>query len=126
MVRVLVIEDDDVVRSMMLGVLADYGHEAMGACNGDKGVAMYRKEPADLIITDIFMPEKDGIETIMELRHDFPDVKIIAVSGGGRFEPVHYLRSAAELGAVRTLSKPFTPPELLSAVEDVLKASAAA
>jgi len=126
MVRVLVIEDDDVVRSMLLAVLADSGHEAIGACNGDKGVAMYREEPADLIITDIFMPEKDGIETIMELRRDFPDVKIIAISGGGRFESVHYLGSAGKLGAARTLSKPFTPPELLSAVEEVLKASAVA
>jgi CheY-like chemotaxis protein len=123
MVRVLVIEDDETVRSMLLCLLADAGHEAIGACDGCKGVATYRQAPTDLVITDIFMPEKDGLETIMELRRDFPDVKIIAVSGGGRSEATQYLHSAAEMGAERTLSKPFTPLELLSVVEEVLKAA---
>lgn len=123
MARVLVIEDDETVRSMLLCVLADAGHEAIGACNGCKGITMFRAAPADLIITDILMPEKDGLETIMELRSDSPDVKIIAISGGGRISAKHYLHSAAEMGAVRTLNKPFMPSELLSVVEEALEAA---
>ena len=120
MARVLVIEDDVEMRSMMMCTLDRAGYETIGACDGREGLTSFRRTPADLIITDIFMPEMDGVETIIELRHDFPDARIIAVSGGGRLLCGDYLPLAEKLGARRTLRKPFSPPELLKAVEETL------
>ena len=123
MARVLVIEDDVEMRSMMMCTLDRAGYETIGACDGREGLASFRRSPADLIITDIFMPEMDGVETIIELRRDFPDARIIAVSGGGRLSSDDYLPFAEKLGARLTLRKPFSPPELLSAVDQVLSES---
>ena len=75
---------------------------------------------ADLIITDLIMPEKEGIETITELRRDFPDVKIIAISGGGRIAPEVYLRMARSLGALRTFAKPIERKEIIETVQELL------
>lgn len=120
MARVLVIEDDVEMRSMMTCTLDRAGHETISARDGREGIDSFRSVPADLIITDIFMPEMDGLEIIVELCRDFPDVRIIAISGGGRLSGVDYLPDAAKLGARLTLRKPFSPPELLRAVDDVL------
>ncbi len=96
------------------------GYDVVDASTGEEGVRLYRQEPADLVITDIFMPQKDGLEVIRELQGDFPDVKIIAISAGdakGRFD---YLSYAGEFGALRSLPKSFAPEELLAVVEELL------
>ncbi len=79
----------------------------MEAPDGKVALWIYKEKPADLIITDIIMPEKEGIETIMELKREFPDVKIIAISGGGKGDAGQYLDMAKKMGADNTLAKPF-------------------
>ena len=117
MARILVIEDEGDVRSLYSRILKHAGHDVIEAPDGKVGIALYRENPADLVITDIIMPEKEGIELIIELRRDFPDVKIIAVSGGGQLmASATCLRLAKGLGAVRTLAKPFSQQELVDTV----------
>lgn len=120
MAKILVIDDDPQVRHLLVLALNNAGHEAVSAENGAEGVRVYRVEPTDLVITDLIMPEKEGIETIVELRREFPGVRIIAISGGGRQSGVDFLPVAAKLGAVRTLHKPFTIKELYETVAEVL------
>lgn len=120
MASVLVIDDDEMVRSMLLRTLARGGHEAIGARDGLEGVALFRETPSDVVITDIFMPNKEGLATIMELRRAFPDIRIIAISGGGARASLDVLPVAEALGACRTLRKPFTPQEVLDLVREVL------
>lgn len=124
MSRILLIEDDDVAREMLRKLLEDSGHEVIEAADGAVGTALYRASPADVVITDIVMPEKEGIETIMELRREFPDVKIIAVSGGGaRLSRDSCLRAAEVAGAHRIFAKPLNVSGLLSAVSELLAVS---
>ena len=120
MTRILIIEDDNVVREMLCDMLEEDGHEAVEATDGEKGILLYRKAPTDLVITDIIMPNKDGIETIMELTAEYPDVKIIAISGGSRMIPTNFLGTAEKFGALRTIQKPFERSELLGAVRELL------
>lgn len=120
MAEILVIDDDDMVRTMLLRTLARGGHTATGARDGAEGVAAFREKPADLVITDIFMPNQEGLATIMELRRGFPHIRIIAISGGGARASLDVLPVAEALGAQRTLRKPFTPAEVMDAVRDVL------
>lgn len=120
MPRILVIEDDDEVRELLESLLTRDGHEVATAANGKLGVATFLAQPFDLVITDIIMPEKDGIEAIMDLRRGRPELKLIAISGGGRAEPENYLHSAHLLGANRTLRKPFTNEAIVAAVNDLL------
>lgn len=120
MKRILVIDDEEQVRSMLRMTLEDAGYEVEDAPDGDRGVRIFREKPTDVIITDILMPEKEGIETILELRRDFPGIKIIAISGGGRFRsPNTFLTMAEHFGASRTFSKPLRQRELLSAVREL-------
>ncbi len=120
MKRILVIDDDIQVRQMLKQILERAGYEVADAPDGKEGIRLYRDEPADLIITDIIMPEKEGIETILELRREFPDVKIIAISGGGRFDPGVYLETAEKFGVARTFGKPIDRKELLDAIQELL------
>ncbi|HYD67908.1 response regulator [Azospirillum sp.] len=120
MATVLVIDDDDMVRTMLLRTLTRGGHTAVGARDGIEGVARFRESPADLVITDIFMPNQEGLATIMELRRSFPAIRIIAISGGGARASLDVLPVAEALGAQKTLRKPFTPAEVMDAVKDVL------
>ena len=117
---ILVIDDDDQFRGMLRQTLEHAGYEVTDAPNGKEGIRVFRENPADLVITDIIMPEKEGIETIKELRRDFPDVKIIAISGGGRIGPVSYLKMAKGLGAQCTLTKPIEREELLKTVMELI------
>ncbi|MBU0691040.1 response regulator [bacterium] len=119
MARILVIDDDEDVRNMLRRILEHDGHEVSDAANGDLGLRQYRANPADLVITDIIMPEKEGIETIRELRREFPDVRIIAISGGGRVGPSDYLNAARMMGAKRTFTKPFSRQEILDCVHEL-------
>ncbi|MDJ0986413.1 MAG: response regulator [Desulfobacterales bacterium] len=121
MARILIIDDESQIRSMLRLMLERVGYEVMEAADGMEGIRQYRDNPADLIITDLIMPNKDGIGMIIELKKEFPAVKIIAMSGGGVNRPEGYLDGAKKLGATRTLTKPIDRDEMLSAVKDILK-----
>jgi CheY-like chemotaxis protein len=121
MARILVIDDDEQVLDMLYESLTREGYDVLRASNGEQGLRLYREEPVDLIITDIIMPEKEGIETIIELRQDFPDVKIIAISGGGRIGTKDYLQMAKIFGVQRTFTKPVAREQLLDAISELLK-----
>jgi CheY-like chemotaxis protein len=120
MYRILVIDDDEDMRSLLQAMLRKYS--VLQAANGREGMEVFRTHAPDLVITDLIMPEKEGIETIVELRREQPEAKIIAISGGGGCLGRDYLCFAQQLGVKRTLSKPFRPQELLQAVEEVLSA----
>jgi len=120
MARILIIDDEEQFRQMLRQMLEHAGYEVIEAADGEQGEQLYRQQPTDLIITDIFMPEKEGIETIIEMKHEFPDVKIIAMSGGGRNNGLRYLKHAEHLGADRIFEKPFGRQELLSAIAEIL------
>ena len=120
MARILVIDDDNNLRKLLRRVLESAGHEVIEASNGSLALDMQRKDPADLIITDIFMPEKDDTEFIMDMSIEFPKVKVIAMSGGGNIEGVDFLNLAENLGALKTFQKPFKQVDLLAAVKELL------
>jgi CheY-like chemotaxis protein len=120
MQRILVIDDDEQMRALLRDILERAGYEVTEAQHGLEGLRLFRACPADLVVTDLIMPEKEGVETILELRAEFPEVPIIAVSGGGRNGPRDYLEIAARLGARRTVAKPFTRQEILAAVQQSL------
>jgi DNA-binding response OmpR family regulator len=104
---------------MVLGLAIETaGHEVVLAADGREGVKKYRAAPVDLIITDLFMPEREGLETIKELRKEFPEVKIIAMSG--EHSAGTMLKIASKLGAAKILQKPFGVEKLLKAIEEVL------
>ena len=125
MARILVIDDDSAIRSVVRRGLERAGHEVTEAPDGDAGLKSFRTRNTDLVITDIIMPEREGVETIMALRKEFPALKIIAMSGGGGGS-ADFLSIAKKLGARRTLAKPFGHRELLDAVEEVLAEDGAA
>lgn len=102
-------------------MLTTAGYEVIKTMNGKEGVRLYKREPFDLVVTDLFMPEKDGLEVTMELRKDFPDVKIITHSG--QPHGTGSLETSKALGAARTLRKPFTQEDLLQAVREVLESN---
>ena len=120
MSKILVIEDDSAVRLSLQMMLEDGGYEVQVAEDGEQGINYYREAPADLVITDLFMPKKEGIETISELRQDYPGVKIIAISGGGQHIPGGFLVFAKKLGAIHTFQKPVDNDELLQVIHTVL------
>jgi len=120
MQQVLIIDDDEQLRALLSEILQRAGYEVIEARDGNEGLTLYRTHPTDLVITDLIMPEKEGVETIVELRRDFPDVRIIAMSGGGRLTSRDYLRMAEQLGARRTVKKPFSRQEILDAVRESL------
>jgi len=121
MKRILVIDDDAWLRSMLKQLLENNGYEVLLAENGKIGIKLFYEKGADLIITDLIMPEKEGLETISELHQNFPGLKIIAISGGGRIGPEDYLKLSESLGADRALKKPFNNKELLSIVSELLE-----
>ena len=118
--RVLIIEDDEQMRDLLYKAMQWAGFEVSAAENGRQGQQLFEELSADLIITDLIMPEQEGLETIRILKQNDPTVKIIAISGGGRIGPEAYLPAAKELGADRVFSKPFNIKELLSSVEELL------
>src|SRR6266481_7900313 len=120
MANVLVIDDDPVTRTVVCAVLESAGHTVSEADNGHDGLAMFYANSPDLVITDILMPGKDGIETIRELRSTNPEIKIIALSGDVRFDGPSILKAAHLFGANQVLEKPFPNGALARLVEDVL------
>jgi DNA-binding NtrC family response regulator len=123
MARILIIDDEPQIRSMLTLMLERDGFEVVEASDGVEGIKAYRQHPADLIITDLIMPNKDGIGMIIDLKKEYPDVKIIAMSGGGLNKPDGYLKGAKKLGAYCTLTKPIDREEMLRAVRDILRDS---
>ena len=121
MSRILVVDDDAQVRELICAILAAYGYDIAEASNGKTAVRMYHEQPFDLVITDLVMPDMEGIELIGELRKIDQNVKVIAISGGFLTASDTYLKTAKLMGAKHTLPKPFDTDELLSVVADVLE-----
>jgi DNA-binding response OmpR family regulator len=120
MARILVIDDDGLLRDAVRVTLQAAGYEVIEAADGEAALQLQRERGADLFLVDIFMPERDGLEVIRELRVRDPRAKIVAMSGGGRSGLIDVLGAAAAFGASRTLSKPFLPRDLLTAVRELL------
>ena len=120
MAEILIIEDDAEVRELLKTLLSRSGHTVREARDGREGIHSFRTSHADLIITDLIMPHKEGLETIIDLRQEFPDLKIIAISGGSRDNRENYLNTAKLCGASRIFHKPFDNRELLTAVDELL------
>ncbi len=116
MARILVIDDEELARFTLREILQSAGHDVAEATNGNEGIALQHSQHFDLIITDIIMPEKEGVETIIELKREFPDLNIIGISGGGRTRNLDFLKLAEQYGAKKVLTKPFTEDELLECV----------
>jgi two-component system, chemotaxis family, chemotaxis protein CheY len=117
MPSVLVVDDQDQVRQLIRETLEQAGYEVEEACDGKEGLERYRVRSTDLVIMDILMPDQDGLETIMTLRQEFPDIRIIAMTGGSDTVGIpNFLDVAKMLGARRTLQKPFELKVLLEAV----------
>jgi len=116
MPKVLVIDDDVLVRDTIVRILERKGYQTLAAPDGRRGLNIFRSEQPDLVITDIIMPEKEGLETIREIHDERPGAKILAISGGGRIGNMDFLEFAGKLGACEILPKPFDPAELLDHV----------
>ncbi len=123
MPSVLIIDDEETIRAFVGEVLADAGFQVVEAGGGQEGLDLYRASPTDLVIGDLFMPDQEGLETIFRLRREFPEAKVIAISGGdGEYEdPAFFLEAAQKVGAKDALAKPFGVQELLSIVQKVLE-----
>ena len=117
---ILVIDDEELIRLQVCTALKQDGYVVHQAANGNEGLTCIALSVPDLVITDILMPDKEGIETILDLRRHYPSIRIIAISGGGRTGNKDFLRTAKHLGADRTLAKPFALGELLKVVREVL------
>jgi CheY-like chemotaxis protein len=119
---ILIIDDEDAIRSVIRRILERDGHTVHDAPDGGIGMQLARSELPDIVITDLIMPEREGIETIQELRNEFPNLKILAISGAGSVEQGGPLMDAELLGANASLPKPFQPDELLHSVASLLDA----
>ncbi|NQU56503.1 MAG: response regulator [Rhodospirillales bacterium] len=120
MTSILIVDDDELAVSELGEYLVGKGYEVRTAANGELATQAMLKEPSDLVISDIIMPEKEGIELIIDLRKQFALLPIIAVSGGGRTEYLDYLDLALSAGASRAYSKPLDLRELHQAIQDLL------
>ena len=120
MAHVLVIDDEAPIRALVRQMLEAEGYQVSEADEGAAGIQLLRTLPVALLITDLFMPGQEGIQTILEVRQHFPQVKLLAISGGAKRSPINLLPEAGAFGAHGTLAKPFTRQELLDAVSAVL------
>ena len=120
MARILIIDDDNRVLFTYSRILEHAGYEVVIANDGHRGISTFKDKLPDLVITDIFMPMRGGLGTIKELKQYSPNVKIIAISGGGKMEQWDYLESAKQLGAMCTLTNPIEKEDLLKAVQECL------
>lgn len=130
MTKILVIDDEKDIRDVLKKLLQREGYDVMVAQDGLDGLSAFREQQPDIIITDIVMPEKDGVNVIKDIRNEFPEIKIIAISGGGKLDPLQYqpesisttvyLAAADSAGANLTLTKPFNKEQLLKAIRQLL------
>lgn len=121
MAQILIVDDDETIRGLFRKILEGDGHVVSEASDGERGMQQFTEVWPDLVITDIVMPEKDGLELLIELRRKAPDVKLIAISGGGGLNPFTYLTLARERGANAVLFKPIPIELLLKTVQQVLR-----
>jgi DNA-binding response OmpR family regulator len=117
--NIIIVDDEEQIRTMLRLMLEREGYSIREAANGDIALKLYSEEPADLIITDIIMPDKEGLGTILEFKNNYPDVSIFAMSGGGRNSPDQYLHMAKSFGVKRVFRKPFSREELLKAIREL-------
>lgn len=122
MAKILIIDDEESTRIMLRRLLEREGHTVFAAEDGKAGLRMFQETGCDLVVTDILMPEKDGLELILTLRNQNPAVKIVAMSGGGKTGALDFLSLAKTFGAVATLSKPIEKEALRNAVNEALQA----
>jgi CheY-like chemotaxis protein len=120
MARILIVDDDATVRSMLRDILEDAAFEVAEAADGVKGLQTYRRQRADIVLCDLFMPVADGFELIREMRSEFPDVKIVAMSGGGFGGKLDMLPMAKHFGVAEIFYKPFDAADVLATVKRVL------
>lgn len=118
-IRILLIDDDDMVRDLFRSILTDAGYEVVAAIDGAEGLRRIEEGGFDVVLTDILMPEKEGVSTILAMKKMRPGIGIIAISGGGRTRNLTPLRIAKKVGADLALSKPIEPNDLLKAVRKV-------
>jgi CheY-like chemotaxis protein len=118
MARILIIDDDESMRYLLRQMLEPEGYTVFEAADGAAGLRLVRQERPELVMTDIFMPEQDGLETILMLKREFPTVKIVVMSAGGRYGMLSYLEMARKLGADLVLKKPFTKEALLAILQN--------
>jgi CheY-like chemotaxis protein len=116
--RILVIDDDRNIRVVLMKALENAGHEVDEAADGEEAIEYYVTMPYDVVISDINMPVKDGVESLLDLKTDYPDLKLIAISG----EDASLLKAAEELGAIKAIPKPFSVSEVVDVVEEILAA----
>ena len=121
MATILIIDDEKAILGFLKERLMGEGFNVLTASDGKEGINLFNCNQVDLVVTDIIMPDKDGFVTIMELKKICPDIKIIAMSGGGRGLPEYYLDTAKGFGAKYTFEKPFKTSELVEAVHELLK-----
>ena len=120
MARVIVIDDQEPIRRIVRRALESAGHEVFDASDGELGIRLLAQQGAEVVISDIFMPGQDGIQTLRQIRKDFPSGKVIVMSGGDSTGMLDLRRDAELLGAVKSLPKPFTAREIVEAVKTVL------
>lgn len=120
MERILVVDDEEQIRSMLTQMLEAEGYEVFVAQDGEEAMTVIGQHDFHLVITDMIMPEKDGLKLIMEIVKDYPDLKILAISGGGAIKAERYLTMAGYLGDVATLEKPFKREALVALVAEQL------
>ncbi len=123
-IKILVIDDERMMRTTITRILQRAHYDIVTANDGADGLARFRREHPDLVITDIIMPEREGIETIRQMLRERPGTKILAMSGGGRMGDVDFLTMAHQLGASDVIRKPFDPRELLDRVRLCLESRA--
>lgn len=116
---ILVVDDEPAVREVMVIALKRAGHQVLGVADGEKASRSMREQPFDVVVTDLLMPERDGLELIREVRAHYPNIRIIATSGGGRVNGQQYLQLAKGMGAHGLLAKPFLPGDLCEAVHRI-------
>ena len=117
--KVLVIDDDHLVRYTLSRILQRSGYDVVTASDGRRGMLLLREEHPDVVVTDIIMPEQEGIDTIIQIRRERPSIKIIAISGGGRIRNIDFLQMAHSLGADDVIRKPFEANELLARLTEL-------
>jgi two-component system, response regulator, stage 0 sporulation protein F len=120
MAKILLVEDDDLVRDMLTQILQRASHEVVCAEHGEAAIQYLQKNEPDIMITDIIMPKKSGISVISEVKNRHPNMEIIAISGGGRLDPTGYLDLSETLGAAVSFEKPIDNTALLMAIDLLL------
>lgn len=121
MYKILVVDDEELARFTLREILESAGNKVDEARNGQECLQKCAQADYDAVVTDIIMPDKEGIETIIDLRRDYPDLKIVAISGGGRTRNMDFLELASSYGANGVLAKPFSDHQLLDMINGILK-----